>query len=82
MSDTESQPSTSYPTDWHTADELNKIEVRQTSEDTFQLRSPTHTITITKEGFDIFRSSNLGLWNSYLANNNIEFHPRDDISGD
>lgn len=41
--------------DWHIIDCLTQVECRQISLDTYQLRSPTHEITINKEGFDLYR---------------------------
>ena len=68
-----------YPTDWRTIDSLVPIDCRNLSDDTYQLRSPSHTITINAEGFELFRSGDSKAWNKWLDDNNIESVPRDDI---
>lgn len=79
-----------YPTEWHMIDAINNIECRQMSYDSYQLRSRVHTITINKEGLDLFRESMTDTymsgtvgskWNKYLRDNyhNIKSEPRDDV---
>lgn len=72
-----------YPTEWKLIDFLpdhvdsNGIECRQTSDDTFQLRSDTHVLTISKEGFNLFRDAdNSEKWNKWLYDNKVKSTPR------
>lgn len=54
-------PSTSteepiYPTEWRRMDIFDVTEVRQTSDDTYQIRTPYKVITINSEGFRLYRN--------------------------
>jgi hypothetical protein len=72
----ESDPS--YPTEWHMIDDINKIECRQLSDDTYQLKSLSHILTINKEGFNLFRDHSpqgAVIWNDWLKRNNIISEP-------
>ncbi len=46
-----------YPTEWHLFDAIANVECRQLSDDTFELRSPTHSITVNRVGFDLYRDN-------------------------
>jgi hypothetical protein len=46
---------TVYPSEWHTWDYHLGIEVRHLEPDKYQLKSKTHLLTISKEGFDLYR---------------------------
>jgi len=43
-----------YSTEWHLLDAEEKVECRQLSLDTYELRSPTHLITLSHEGFALY----------------------------
>lgn len=60
-----------YPTDWHLMDVIAGIECRQLSDDTYELRSATTSLTLNKEGFEIFRRGNVAEWRQWLRDNNI-----------
>lgn len=85
MTNIPNTPSTSieekpiYPTEWHMLDSLTHVECRQLSDDTYQLRSATHSITINTEGFNIYRESVASKWNRWLEANDIQSIPRDDL---
>ena len=67
-----------YPTDWHMVNDLLKTEVRQLSFDTYQLRTPTHTIIINQEGFDLSRDGSLAgeaIFEDWLVRNKVMAHP-------
>lgn len=66
-----------WPTEWHTINVITEVEARQTSFDTFQLRSKTHTITLNKEGFDLYRSGPDELFSKWLNENHIKIEPLD-----
>lgn len=68
-----------YPSNWRPLDIQANIEVRNLSDDTYQMRSPTHTITIPSEGFNLFREETSEAWNKYLKDNNIKSVPREDL---
>ncbi len=60
-----------FPTVWRDVDQEYGWQVRQTSLDTWQLRSRTHVVTIDTEGFNLFRSGNEAVWEKYLTDNSI-----------
>jgi hypothetical protein len=53
------------------ADDVNKIECRQLSEDTFQLRSYFTLFTVNREGFNIWRESR-DLFEQWCATHKVE----------
>lgn len=67
--------------DWHIINEPLRVESRQVSLDTYQLRSPTHTVTLNKEGFDLYRDGShqgMVVFEDWCERNNIVAIPRDD----
>ena len=63
-----------FPTDWHTIDAITGIECRQLTEDTYQLRSPSHSLTVNKEGFDLYRDDTAAghaIFEDWCHRNNI-----------
>lgn len=70
-------PVTPTPTDdeWHMINQLTRTECRQMSDDTFQLRTPSHMITINKEGFDLYRLDPIA-FEKWLDDNSIVATPR------
>jgi len=60
-------------------DSISEIECKMFSLDTYQLRSPTHIITVNKEGFEYFKDSNQEKWNHWLMVNNIKSVKRTDV---
>ena len=69
----------SYPTEWLIHDPISEIDYRKLSEDTIQLRSPTHFLTVSVEGYSYFRTD-ARKWSKYLKDNNINPVPRSDIN--
>lgn len=53
-----------FPTDWHLVDTMSGHECRQLSENTYQIRSHTHIITLDTSGFEAYRegSEAFDLW--------------------
>jgi hypothetical protein len=49
-----------FPTEWHDIDVLAGTECRQLTENTFELRSFSHTIVVDREGFDLYREDSTG----------------------
>ncbi len=81
MPDTSSQPSMSYPTKWHVINDPIGLECRQISVDTYELRTATHVVRVNKEGFDLYRESDV-LFDKWLKDNNIPIQERHDLDGD
>lgn len=54
--DTNSQPSTSYPTEWHDFDVLREVKVRQESEDSFYVKTPVYYAILSKKDFNYYRN--------------------------
>jgi hypothetical protein len=48
-----------YPTEWRMVDAIKEIKCRQLSANQFQLSNEINTITINREGFDLYRDSSL-----------------------
>lgn len=76
-----------YYTDWHMVNDLLKVEVRQLSDDTFQLKSPTHSITINREGFDLYRDGSVAgqaIFDDWCLRNKIVpvAHPTESSDGE
>lgn len=71
-----------WPTDWHSIDVELNAECRQVSHDTFQVRSPTHMVTINSEGFNLWRDNSLDgqlTFEHWLDDQGIRPEPRRDI---
>lgn len=74
-------PVTPIPTDseftdeWHMINQLTRTECRQLSDDTFQLRNASHTLTVNKEGFDLYRSDTPA-FEKWMDDNSIVATPR------
>lgn len=64
-----------YPTDWHMIDDIAKVQCRQVSHDTYQLRTYTHVMTINKEGFDLYRADDQA-FDEWCTKNKIVAIPR------
>lgn len=45
-----------YPTEWQPFEGMSKQEIRKTSADTYQLKDPDGILTLTQEGFDLYRT--------------------------
>lgn len=72
----------SWPTDWHMLDDILKIECRQLSADTYQLRSLSHSITLNSEGFNLYRDhtpQGQVIFEDWCNRNQIVSEPRDDV---
>ena len=72
-----------FPTEWHVIDSIAGIECRQTSEETYQLRSSSHIITVNQEGFDLYRdNSDAGraIFEDWCARFAIIAVPRTDVT--
>ena len=54
---THSQSTSDFPSEWHMIDAVHQVEVKQLDSDTFVLRSPTHEVAVTAEGFNLYRTS-------------------------
>lgn len=70
-----------YPTDWHSINVLANTEVRQLSEDTFELRSASHTVVLNKVAFNLYRDgSEAGnaIFDNYCERNGLHAVPRTD----
>ncbi|MFY3742100.1 MAG: hypothetical protein HMLIMOIP_002564 [Candidatus Nitrosomirales archaeon] len=71
-----------FPTPWHMINALLEVECRQLDFDTYELRSPSHTLTLNKEGFNLYRDDSTQgqvIFEDWLDRNNIVSVPRDDI---
>lgn len=66
-----------FPTEWHPVNDPMGVEVRQLSDDTYELRSPSHTITIDSEGFNHYRTSD-STFEMWMFNHKIEAVARTD----
>lgn len=78
------EPEVGYPTDWHSIDANTEVSCRQLSDNTYQLRSPTHTLTLNKEGFDLYRDNTLQgqvIFGDWCARNNVaaQLTPNEEI---
>lgn len=70
-----------FPTDWRPVNVISGIDCRQLSFDTFELRSASHTLVVTKEGFNLYRDGSQEgqmRFEKYLEDNGIELIPRED----
>jgi hypothetical protein len=77
------ETSDTYPTEWHHIDILKGVECRQMSDDTFQLRSISHMLTVDREGFNHYRNGTIdGLrkFEDWMAKHEIVSVPRDDTT--
>lgn len=82
MTSTPNTPPSDFPTEWHMIDAITKVECRQTSEDTYQLRSKTHIVTLNREGFDLYRHGPDAEFDKWLDENHIVSEKRDDLTED
>lgn len=76
MPDTNSSPSTSYPTKWYSFDVEADINVRQLSEDTYEIVTPSMVVMVNKEAFNYFRESNMRAFFIWIDENNVEIKER------
>lgn len=73
-----------YPTEWHFIDTENDIQCRQITPFTYQLRSVSHFLTLTKEGFDLYRDNSpqgQAIYEDWCDRNHIVSTLRTDIDG-
>jgi hypothetical protein len=66
------------PSDWRILNELNGIEVRQISLDTYQMRNKYDVVTVNREGFNLYREHNYASFAEWMRVNNVESVARDD----
>lgn len=74
-----------YPTEWHVLDEIGQVEYRQHSDDTHELRSPTHSIILNTEGFNLYLDNTLQgqvIFEDWCTRHNIEPTIRTDLTTD
>lgn len=67
---TNGQNSSEYPTEWHTVNDLLNVDCRQLTDDTFELRSPSHTIIVDSEGFNLYRT-NIDVFEKWVEDKGI-----------
>lgn len=75
--ETEKDLAAEFPTDWHMANALTNVEVRQLSEDTYELRSASYTMKVDATGFNLFRHDTLA-FEAYVDAHNIATVARTD----
>lgn len=78
MNPTTSEEEAAYPTPWRMFDSVVRIECRQLSDDTYELRSLTHTLVVTKEAFDLYRSEG-ELFSQWMYRHGVKAIPRADV---
>lgn len=61
-----------YPTKWVMLDPDTQIQYRQTTDNTYQLKSLSHILTINKEGFDLYRYGSIEDFEIWLAENHLK----------
>lgn len=82
MTDSTELPQAIYPEQWHMFDAIEEIECRRISIDTYQLRSPTHIITLNEEGFELYRDGSpegVLKFSEWMGENHVIPVRRDDI---
>jgi hypothetical protein len=75
------QEEVTFPTEWRHIDIILDVECRQVNVDTFELRSASHTLTISRVGFDLYRDSTIAgqvIFENWLDKNGILPVPRED----
>lgn len=73
-----------YPTQWHLIDSESDIECRQVSPALYQLRSATHFLVLSKEGFDLYRDNSpqgQAIYEDWCDRNHIVSTLRTDLDG-
>jgi len=75
--DPNDDPEKLFPGIWEPVKERLGFESRQLTEDTFQIRSKSHEITVTKKGYELFKTDSPE-WQMWLFNNGITSTPRSD----
>ncbi len=69
-----------YPKNWAIIPHYPAFESRQLSEDTYQIRSKTHQITVNKEGYDLFLSEDRpNSWAAWMEQNHVVSFRREDV---
>ncbi len=63
--------SSSFAKEWRVIDVIANIKCRQLTEDTFQLKSPSHVITVNREGFDLYRT-NIDAFETWVDDHEIK----------
>jgi hypothetical protein len=69
----------SYPTTWAPIQDVYGIEYRQTTADTYQLRSLTHIVTVNLEGFATYirDPKNVDDFEWWCTENNVKIEERE-----
>lgn len=65
-----------HPTPWRDLDIVQGVEVRQTSDDTWQLRTLKHYVTLNREAFDYYLDGDMELFGEWMHKNKIEYQVR------
>lgn len=71
----ETSPLEMYPTDWQMYDGMGKEEIRKTSADTYQLRTPEGILTLNQEGFNLYRDDKSAFL-KWADEHHIQIEPR------
>lgn len=84
MTQTSEELHESLPTKWRPIDAVTGVEVRQTTEDTYELRSAVYFLILNKEGFDLYRDfteAGQAIFEDWCFRHNVVAQPRTDING-
>lgn len=66
-----------YPTPWTPIDNEYGIEYRHLAEDMYQLRSLTHIVAVSQEGFITYIRDRTGGFEKWCKDNNIKIEERE-----
>lgn len=71
-----------YPTKWHSFDVTEEMECRQLAPDKYEIRSAVSVMTLSQEGFNLFRDrSPQGqvIFMDWMERNNISSYSREGV---